>query len=189
MAVIAVLIAVVRGRWRDPGFALPAAFLASGIAAQVVASQGERTDVLLLWLVPLYALAAWAVVQTTELARRALSGRAPARTVPAAIAASVVVVVALGGIDLSRSIRAVPGEQTLSNRWDAARTNAGVRYDAGIHPEASANTFYLPCDPPYDWGSETWYLKEVLDPGSGLTSAIEGGAFRWRSGPPCASHG
>ena len=56
----------------------------------------------------------------------------------------------------------------------------------GVDPDASANTLYLPCDPPYDWGSEVWYLREVLRPGSGLSQAAEGGAFRWRAGPPCA---
>jgi hypothetical protein len=44
----------------------------------------------------------------------------------------------------------------------------------------------LPCDPPYDWGSEVWYLREVLRPGSGLRDAAEARAFRWRAGPPCA---
>ena len=51
----------------------------------------------------------------------------------------------------------------------------------------SANTLYLPCDPPYDWGSEIWYLQEVLHPGSGLRAAVKGGAFRWRKGPPCTT--
>ena len=53
--VLAFLVAIVRKRWRDTGFALPATVLASGLAAQVVLDQGERTDVLMLWLVPLYA--------------------------------------------------------------------------------------------------------------------------------------
>lgn len=186
LALIAFVIAVVRRRWRDPGFALPAAVLASGVAAQVIANQGERTDVLMLWLVPLYALAAWAVAQASELAQLAVAGRATSAGVIAVVG---VLVLALGSIDLVRAIGDVPANQTLSDRWRAARANAPVQYQAGVDPDSSANTDYLPCDPPYDWGSETWYLQEVLHPGSGLRAAIEGGAFRWRQGPPCPTHG
>jgi 4-amino-4-deoxy-L-arabinose transferase-like glycosyltransferase len=184
MVLVAFLIAVTRRRWRDPGFALPAAVLASGVAAQVAANQGERTDVLMLWLVPLYALAAWAVVQTIALTHLAVAGHAAAPTVAGVVA---VLVVAIGSIDLARAIGGTPGNQTLSEKWRAARADAPVRYDAGVHPALSANTFYLPCDPPYDWGSEIWYLEEVLHPGSGLRAAVKGGAFRWRQGQTCTT--
>src|SRR5262249_47517530 len=55
LVVFAVLTALIRRRWRDPGFLLPAAMLASGLAAQVALDQGRRLDVLMLWLVPMYA--------------------------------------------------------------------------------------------------------------------------------------
>jgi hypothetical protein len=184
MVLVAFLIAVTRRRWRDPGFALPAAVLASGVAAQVAANQGERTDVLMLWLVPLYALAAWAVVQTIDLTRLAVAHHAAAPTIAGVVA---VLVMAIGSVDLARAIGATPRNETLSEKWRAARADAPVRYDAGVHPALSANTFYLPCDPPYDWGSEIWYLEEVLHPGSGLSAAVKGGAFRWRQGPACAT--
>jgi hypothetical protein len=186
MALVAFLIAVIRRRWLEPGFALPAAMLLSGVAAQVIANQGERTDVLMLWLVPLYALAAWAVAQTADFARLAVVGRFAAAAVVAVVAAPVVV---LGSIDLAHAVGATPATQTLRSTWRAARGNAPVRYQAGVDPASSANTFYMPCDPPYDWGSEIWYLREVLHPGSGLRAAAEGGAFRWRQGPRCPTHG
>ena len=100
--------------------------------------------------------------------------------------ASVSLLVAVvGGVDLVRAIRATPQSQRLSEVWRAARTGAPVTYVAGVEPDRSANTHYLPCDPPYDWGSEVWYLREVLRPGRGLREAAEGGAFRWRAGAPC----
>lgn len=179
LVLLAIVIAVVRRRWRDPGFLLPAVVVATGVLAQVVANQGERQDVLMLWLVPLYALAAWATAQVAAVLRNVL-GRL-------AVAAAVALLVAVvGGVDLVHAIRATPESQRLSEQWHAARTGAPVTYLAGVDPDASANTFYLPCDPPYDWGSEVWYLREVLRPGSGLAEAAKGGAFRWRSGQPCA---
>jgi 4-amino-4-deoxy-L-arabinose transferase-like glycosyltransferase len=184
MVLSAFLIAVTRRRWREPGFALPAAVLASGLAVQVAANQGGRADVLMLWLVPLYALAAWAVVQTIDLTRVAVAGHAAAPTIAGVVA---VLVLTIGSIDLAHAISATPGNQTLSEKWRAARADTPVRYDAGVHPGLSANTLYLPCDPPYDWGSEIWYLEEVLHPRSGLRAAVEGGAFRWRKGPPCTT--
>jgi hypothetical protein len=183
LVLVAFLIAVVRRRWGDPGFAVPAAVLASGVAAQVVVNQGERSDVLIVWLVPVYALAAWAVVQTVELTRLAVARRpvAPALVVVVVV---TVLIAALGSIDLANEIRFTRDDERLSEKWRAARADTPVSYDAGVNP-ASANRFYLPCDPPWDWGSEIWYLKEVLNPGSGRRAAAEGGAFRWREGPPC----
>jgi hypothetical protein len=182
LVLLAFLIAVIRTRWRDPGFAVPAATLVSGVTAQVVVDQGERVDVLLVWLVPLYALAAWAVVQTVELARLARARRPFA---PALAVVVVVLVAVLGSIDLANKVRSIPYEERLSDKWRAARADAPVRYDAGVRPASSLNRFYLPCDPPWDWGSEIWYLEEVLHSGSGRRAAVEGGAFRWRAGPPC----
>jgi hypothetical protein len=180
----AMVIAAVSRRWRDPGFALPAAMLAAGLAAQVVTDQGERTDVLLLWLLPLYALTAWATAQlppsTTIFGRRL-------GAVSAASLVVVAVVAIAGSVDLARAVRATPEEHRLGAQWRAARAAEPVLYDAALHPEISANRFYLPCDPPYDWGSEIWYLQEVLRPGAGNEAAAEGGAFRARPGPPCAS--
>ena len=153
LVVLAFLIAGVRRRWRDSGFVLPAAMLVSGLAAQVALDQGRRTDVLLLLLVPLYALAAWAVFWTVDLIRVFVARRALASV--AAIVA-VVLVAVIGSIDLVRSIRAVPDDERLSNAWRAARSNEPVYHDASVHPALSENRFYLACDPPYDWGSEVW---------------------------------
>lgn len=175
LVVLAVVIAVARGQWRDTAFLLPAVVVATGVLAQVVANQGERQDVLMLWLVPMYALAAWATMQVASLPRYNLGRRA-------VMAAVVVLVAVVGSVDLVRAVRATPENQRLSEQWHAARTGAPVTYLAGVDPLESANTFYLPCDPPYDWGSEVWYLREVLRRGSGLSDAAEGGAFRWRAG-------
>jgi len=180
LVVLAVLAALIRRRWRDPGFALPAAMLASGVAAQVALGQGWRLDVLMLWLVPMYALAAWAVVQCVALARLAVARSAVA---PAIAVAAVILVSVVGSRDLSISIRATPFEDRLSDKWQAARANAPVYYEAGIYPQRSANKLYLPCDPPYDTGSEIWYLEDVLHPGAGRRLALENGAFRLRR--PC----
>ena len=178
----ALLVAVVLRRWRDPGFALPAAMLASGLGAQVAVDQGERTDVLMLWHVPLYALAAWGLVQAVGLTR-ALFAR---RVVPAIVAAGLVsLVLAMGSSDLANSIRAVPYEDRLNAKWRAARAGTPVVYEAGLYPVRSVNRYYLPCDPPYDWGSEIWYLRDVLTPGAGRGAALIGGAFRGRAPPPC----
>ena len=43
-------------------------------------------------------------------------------------------------------------------------------------------TLDLPCDPPYDWGSETWYLEERAHPGTGIRAATRGRAFAVRHG-------
>ena len=182
LVVIAFLVALIRRRWRDPGFAVPAAVLAAGLAAQVALGQGERADVLMLWHVPLYALAAWAVVQLIEVARLAVARRAVA---PAIAAVIVVLVTVVGVIDLSDSIGDTPDDQTLAESWSVARAGAPVEYGAADGPTVSENRYYLPCDPPYDWDSQIWYLREVLDPGAGRQAAAEAGAFRSREGPPC----
>jgi hypothetical protein len=179
LVVLAVVVALTRRQWWETGFLVPAAVVATGVLAQVAVDQGGRQDVLMLWLVPLYALAAWATAQVAGLMRNP-HGRL---AVTAAVAMLVAVV---GGVDLVRAIRATPESQRLANVWHQARTGAPVRYLAGVDPDSSANTLYLPCDPPYDWGSEVWYLREVLRPGRGLRDAAGAGAFRWRAGPPCA---
>jgi hypothetical protein len=183
LVVLAFLVAVIRRRWRDPGFALPAAMLGSGLAAQVAVDQGGRSDVLMLWLVPLYALAAWAVVQALVLTRLVVHSRAAA---PAVAIIVVILVTTIGSVDLANSIRSTPYDERLSEKWEAARAQTPVRSEAAIHPGLSVNRFYLPCDPPYDWGSEIWYLEDVLQPGSGRRAAREAGAFRGRQPPPCS---
>jgi 4-amino-4-deoxy-L-arabinose transferase-like glycosyltransferase len=181
LVLIAVIAALIRRRWRDPGFFLPAAMLASGLAAQVALDQGWRLDVLMLWLVPMYALAAWAVVQCVALTGLAVRRRA---TAPVVAVVAVTLVSVVGSNDLIISIRATPFEDRLSDKWQAARANAPVYYEAGIYPQRSANKLYLPCDPPYDTGSEIWYLEDVLHAGVGRRLAFENGAFRLRQ--PCA---
>jgi hypothetical protein len=152
----------------------------TGVLMQVAFDQGERQDVLMLWLVPLYALAAWAVSQVASLV-----ADGPRRV--AGVSAAALLIAAVGGVDLVRAVRATPESQRLDEAWHEARSGAPVAYPAGVGPDASANTFYLPCDPPYDWGSQIWYLREVLRPGTGLRDAAAAGAFRWRAGPPCTS--
>ena len=182
LALVAFLIALIRRRWREPGFAVPAAVLASGLAAQVALGQGERGDVLMLWHVPLYALAAWAVVQLIEVSRLAVAHRAVA---PAFAVGVVLLVTVVGVVDLSGSIDDTPDDQTLAESWNVARAGTPVQYFAADDPTLSENKYYLPCDPPYDWDSQIWYLREVLDPGAGRTAALEAGAFRSRAGTPC----
>jgi 4-amino-4-deoxy-L-arabinose transferase-like glycosyltransferase len=172
-------IAVARGRWREPSFILPAVVIITGLVAEVVANQGPRQDVLMLWLVPWYALAACATAEIASLARDVQR-----RWVVSAAVAVLALVV--GGNDLANAIRATPYDQRLNAVWHVARTGVPVDYPAAVDPATSVNTKYIPCDPPYDWGSEVWYLREVLHPGSGLSDAVEAGAFRWRRGPPCA---
>jgi hypothetical protein len=182
LVLAAVAIAVLRRRWRDPGFAYPAAVLGSGMATQVALAQGDRADILFLWLVPCYALAAWGVVQLVELGQSLVPRAAVA---PAVAGAAVALVVWIGIGDLSTSIDAMPPEHGLSEKWRVARSDAPVVYAAAGNPRVSENRYYLPCDPPYDWGSEVWYLREVLDSGTGLEEAVAGGAFRAREGLPC----
>jgi hypothetical protein len=181
LVVASVVLALLRWRWRDPGFAVPGLVLLSGIGAQVLLAQGERLDALLLWLVPAYALAAWAVVQVAELVSRAVSGRAVAPTV--AIAA-IAVVGTVGIVDLNDSVDDVPLDRRLSAAWEAARADEPVQFNP-LGDEGSEHWNYLPCDPPYDWGSQIWYLREVLEEGRGLQEAVETGAFERREGSPC----
>jgi hypothetical protein len=176
-----VVIALVRRRWREPGFVLPAAMLAAGVAAQVILDQGERRDVLFLWLVPLYALASWGVVQLVDLMPSEFARRA---AVPIG-AIAIGLVVAVGSVDMVDSIRAIPDADRLSAKWSKARADTRVRYRAAVKPGLSVNRFFLPCDPPYDWGSEVWYLREVLEPGRGIAEALSAGAFRARQGSAC----
>jgi hypothetical protein len=184
LTVTALGAALIRRRWRDPGFAVPAATLASGLLAQLAADQGERTDALMLWHVPLYALAAWGLVQAVGLVR-ALVAR-PAVPLVAAMSA-VGLIVAVGGVDLAQSVRAIPFDERLDEKWRAAESTAHVDFEEGEEPEKSPNTYYLPCDPPWGWGSEIWYLMEVLERGSGRSAAAESGAFHWRQPHRCPS--
>jgi 4-amino-4-deoxy-L-arabinose transferase-like glycosyltransferase len=183
LVVTAVAIAVLHERWRDPGFATPAAMLASGVAVQVASAQGGRLDVLLVWLVPLYALAAWAVGQAVEAARAGTRRR----TLGVAAGVAVVSVVLVGSADLAHSIRVLPYEQRLTDAWRAARSGAPVEYDPVGHPRPSENRNYLACDPPYGWGAQIWYLRDVLSPGSGRRAAERAGAFRVRKEPACGT--
>ena len=131
------MIAVARRQWRDTAFLLPAVVVVTGVLAQVVANQGARQDVLMLWLVPLYALAAWATVQVASLPRDILGRRA--------VTAAVVVLVAVfGSVDLVRAVRATPENQRLSEQWHAARTGAPVTYLADVDPLDSDNRFTSP---------------------------------------------
>jgi hypothetical protein len=137
-------------------------------------------DVLMLWHVPLYALSAWAIVQLVELTREAFAKRA-ALVVTAGF---VVLVLVVGSSDLANSIRAVPYADRLNAKWEVARVNPpNERYLASAYPRQSDNRFYLRCDPPYDRGSEIWYLEEVLKPGTGWADAVQNHAFRLR--PSC----
>jgi hypothetical protein len=182
MTIVAFVFALSRGRWRDPGFALPAAMLGSGLGTQIFLDQGSRRDVLMIWDVPLYALAAWALVQTVGLARRTITSRS-AGTVVAVVV--ITAILAVGTIDRANEIRSVPHDLRLHANWSRARALGPIEYDAAVDPVNSENRHYLPCDPPYDWGSEVWYLQEVLEPGSGLAAAIRAGAFRARAKPAC----
>lgn len=182
MVMFAVLVALLHKRWSDPGFALPASMLATGIAAQTAVDQASRTDVLMVWLVPTYALAAWSVVQLTSLVRPAIDRRSAAVIVTGTV---VFGLSCIGIVDLHNAIRKTAPAQRLGEQWRTARSSSPVRYEAAYDPGRSVNRFYLPCDPPYDWGAEIWYLREILSPGRGRQEAVEGGAFRSRQPPPC----
>ena len=179
LVILAAMVAVALRQWRDVGFMVPAMVLVTGVLTQVALDQGNRQDVLMLWLVPLYMLAAWGTDQVAE-----LLPDVPRRV--GVVTAVAVVVAVVGGGDLVHQIRATPENLRLAEEWRTARSGAPVTYLAAASADASANTDYLACDPPYDWGSEVWYLREVLRRGWGLRDATEAGAFRWRAGPPCA---
>jgi hypothetical protein len=165
-AAAAVALALVRRRL-PRAVVIPGAVLATGLLLQVATNMAHRTDVLLLWLLPLYALAGWCVGQ--------------ARLGAVAVPLAAVAVLAVGGIDLQRAVAGTAPGRTLAAEWRAARAKAAVAYDPTL-----GNRLYLACDPPYDWGSETWYLEEVLRRGDGIAAAAAAGAFRVRKGT-CAA--
>lgn len=182
LTAFALVAALMRRRWQDLGFAVPAVVLASGLFVQFAVDQGERRDVLMLWHVPLYALAAWGLVQLVDVVRIVVARPAVA---PIVAAGAVALIVTFGGSDLANSIRATPYEERLSEKWRVARLDTPVEHGMSVTQRRSPNAYYLPCDPPWGWGSEIWYLQEVLDRGSGLKAAVAAGAFRWRQPPPC----
>ena len=149
MVVFALIFALVGGRWRQSGFALPAAMLVSGLVVQAVLDQGYRRDVLTIWDVPLYALAAWTLVQAVGLTRKALVNR-PAGTIVGV--GVIALVLAVGTVDRMDAIDTVAPNERLGATWRAARSGEPVEYNAAIHPRRWANRHYLPCDPPYGWG-------------------------------------
>jgi hypothetical protein len=156
---------------------VPIVVLAAGLAVQVATNEGRRTDVLILWLPVLYALCGWTVAQLCEVAGRRVRAL-PARTVTLVITTgAVIVVLAVGGLDLRRAITGTPTENTLAYQLDAAKAHSPVHYTTHF-----VDSLYLPCDPPYDWGSETWYLEEVAHPGTGIQAAVRAGAFSTRHG-------
>lgn len=166
LAFAAFIVSAVRRKLAAPVL-VPSAVLAGGVAVQIVTNMAARTDVLMLWLVPLYMLAGWTLSQIRW-------------TTPAILA--VVGVMVLGSIDLDRAVRKTPAPHTLSHEWEAARSKAPVHYEP-----AAPSTLYLPCDPPWYWGAETWYLEEVLHPGDGIKAAVAANAFAGRKGQ-CAAH-
>jgi len=159
---LAALVAGLARRATAGAVACCAAFVAAGLAVQVAADLAQRLDVLMLWLLPLYVLAGWAV---GRLRRAAL------------IAIAVVVIVLLGAVDLGRAINETPASRTLAEQWATARSGAAVAY-----APSKVNSLYLPCDPPWDWGAQTWYLREVLSRGEGVRAAEAAGAFAGRRG-------
>ena len=152
-----------RRRRIDEPVAVAALLIASGIATQVVANMGARYDVLLLWLPGLYLLASWFIAQL------------PNRTVPLVLS----VVVGLGVSSLVRAVNSTPESQTLSAVWATVDASPSQTYQDLY----SLNSIYLPCDPPYTWGVESWYLREARNSGAGTRAAVRAGAFRDRSAP------
>ena len=138
--------------------------IASGLLIQALANMGHRTDVLMLWLLPLYALAGWLVGQLRS---------------QVLVAGAIVVILVVGGLDLRHAVRQVKGSQQLSREWIEAESGK-VQYKV-----PAVGDQYLPCDPPYTWGSEVWYLQEIMHRGKGIASAWAAGAFPGRA--PCAS--
>lgn len=144
-----------------------ASVIAAGLLVQTVTNMGYRTDVLMLWLLPLYGLAGWVV------------GQLPRAGAVAAVIAALAVV---GAFDLRQAITFTPYPQRVAKEWAAAASHPAVRYTNLFH----LNEVYLPCDPPYTRGSQIWYLEEVRQRGAGIRAAEAAGAFRDRAGP-CAS--
>jgi hypothetical protein len=163
LPVLAVLLMVWRRRFEE-AVVLPAAVVASGLAVQVLANMGSRFDVLLLWLPALVLLSAWVVAQV------------PWR---AAVPIGIALVIVLGATSLVRAVADTPHDQTLS----AVSAQADRRPSITYQDLFTLNGVYLPCDPPYTWGSETWYLEEADEAGAGASAARRAGAFRDRSAP------
>jgi hypothetical protein len=162
LALAACIQALVRRTLTFP-VAIGAGVVLAGVAAQVAANMALRTDVLMLWLLPLYLLAAWFVTQTRW---------------PAVSAVAIVAILVLGSIDLSRAVADTAADHTLSAEWAAARAARPVRYDNA----SVINALYLPCDPPWGWGAETWYLQEVNRRGAGVAAAARANAWGSRTG-------
>jgi hypothetical protein len=182
-AIAALLLAVLK-RSTDRAVVVPTAVLATGLAIQVASNEGNRTDILMLWLVPLYALCGWTAAQACTFIAGRLSGREAHAAVAGITTAVVVSVLAIGGIDLERAVGSTLPSHTLSHELAAARTHSPVHYQQTTG--RVINSYYLPCDPPYDWGSETWYLEEEMHPGTGIQAAIAARAFVGRRGS-CSS--
>jgi hypothetical protein len=161
LPVLAILLMAWRRRLEE-AVVLPAAVVMSGLAVQVLANMGSRFDVLLLWLPALVLLSAWVVTQI------------PWR---AAAPIGTALVLVLGATSLVRAIGDTPHDQTLS----AVSAQADRRPSLTYQDLFTLNGVYLPCDPPYTWGSETWYLEEADHAGAGVAAAGHAGAFRDRS--------
>ena len=157
LPILAVLLAAWRRRF-DEAVVLPAAVVLSGLAVQVLTNMGSRFDVLLLWLPALVLMSAWVVTQV------------PWR---AAVPIGVALVIALGATSVVRAIGDTPPDQTLS----AVSAKADSRPNLTYQDLFTLNGVYLPCDPPYTWGTETWYLEEADDSGAGVSAAPRAGAF------------
>ncbi len=162
LALGALIVACVRRTAVAPVL-VPTAVVAGGLAIQVATGMGHRTDVLMLWLLPLYVLAGWLLGQVRW---------------TAVVAVAAVAILVLGSIGLERTVNSTPTALTLSSRWAAARTKAVVYYDN----TSVINALYLPCDPPWSRGAETWYLEEVIHPGDGIKAALAANAFSARRG-------
>jgi hypothetical protein len=174
---VGALLLAVRRRSTDAAVLVPATVIATGLAIQVATNEGHRTDVLMLWLPPLYALCGWTVSQLCGIIGARVHAL-PARTVALVITAGAVSILLLAGaFDLRLAIKSASPDQTLGYQLAAARAYAPVDYRSHY-----VDSLYLPCDPPYDWGSETWYLEEEEHPGTGIEAAIRAGAFSERHG-------
>ena len=174
-AIGSVLLAA-RRRFADVTMVLPGLVLAAGLAAQIATNQGRRTDVLMLWLPPLYIMCGSAVAQLCDLASahlKAFSARALRVSIASAAVAAVVLA---GGLDLHRFIDGSP-QLTLGHALGVARAGGPVGFTLN-----SADGLYLACDPPYGWGSQIWYLEEVEHPGEGIRAATRAHAFANRHG-------
>jgi hypothetical protein len=143
---------------------IPVVCVVAGVSAQVVADMGSRYDVLLLWLPALYLLGGWLVAQI------------PTRPL---YVAALVCVLLLGATSLVRSIQDTEQSQTLRAQRAAADADREQSYEDLFQ----LNSIYLPCDPPYTWGVETWYLMEVETSGTGARAAARAGAFSDRAEP------